>query len=116
MMGGAKEARHSCRASKAIPISRVCEDDGFREGLNSSYGLGDYKFITFLGRDVLGLADIGVPVAAARCSLNFSGHDVITGVELAQVELLVWENNRKPLFDEDKNPHIVIDTEFRPIL
>ena len=45
-MGGAKEARRSCRASKAIPISRVCEDDGFREGLNPSYELVDHDGLT----------------------------------------------------------------------
>jgi len=53
-------------------------------------------------------------IAAAR-RRNFAGHDVITGVELAHVEFLVWENNRESLFNEDKDPHTVIGTRFRPI-
>jgi hypothetical protein len=31
-MGGAKEARHSCRASKAIPITQFAKMMGFAKG------------------------------------------------------------------------------------
>jgi hypothetical protein len=56
-MGGAKEARHSCRVSKAIPINRSCEDDGFREGLNHPTG---YKVMREFCDDPRGFVEAAI--------------------------------------------------------
>ena len=76
-MGGANETGIIVRAWKLFPSVEVCEGDGFREGLNPSYGLYEQHCRTGWskrGGAFLPGLEKAIPIGCLRRANEVAGH------------------------------------------